>query len=307
MKHPRLAVIFLLPPICVINAGNFNTNVGNHASEQGWSFFKGEPDEKKYDVVKREQNFDALGEIEVYNPLGNVVIEGWNKNYIEVIAEKNAQSQAALQEANVVIDLKEKDAKIKTKILKKKTKTTVDVKVRMPSTAKVDGIKTKSGTISVRNIGGKIDATSSSGNIAIRGANKDVDVKTKSGEVVIRYVLGSTGDADIKGGSGRVVINDAHRSVKAETSTGALYVKQATLTKEDNISLESKSGKIDLDLPEDIPVIIDAVSGKGKVNSSLDIMDRKVKQEREIRGYIGDKSQAAQISIKSKSGRIDVR
>jgi DUF4097 and DUF4098 domain-containing protein YvlB len=161
------------------------------------------------------------------------------------------------------------------------------------TTGNVDGdasLKTSGGDIDVRDVTGMAELLTSGGDIQVGKVGKDLEAKTAGGDVVVKDVGGHadvataggdiqlgaiSGSADLRTAGGDVSLEGANGKVIAKTAGGDIQLRGVSGSIEaetaggdisgdliptggGNSSFETKGGDIELMLPENAKVTIDA-------------------------------------------------
>jgi DUF4097 and DUF4098 domain-containing protein YvlB len=185
-------------------------------------------------------------------------------------------------------------------------------------------IESSSGNISVDTIvADTINIKASSGRIDIGTVTGDVSIRTSSGNIDIGVV---TGDISTETSSGRININQANGKVSAETSSGNMefsLVNGSVNAKTSSgnirctigegtrdISLNTASGNVRLNLPRDLNFSFSSRTSSGSLSSpfsdrlSIPLNDKNLTQ-----GVISNNNgseDSATVNIRTSSGSIRI-
>jgi hypothetical protein len=137
-----------------------------------------------------------------------------------------------------------------------------------------------SGSLKIGDIGGKVEASSGSGSIHISAANGGVRAKTGSGSIRAYKVAGpftsssgsgsvvleqvGPGDVEVETGSGSIEVNGVRGALSADTGSGGI---RAEGSMEGEWDLHSSSGTVVVRLPSDAQFELDAYSSSGSIES----------------------------------------
>lgn len=179
-------------------------------------------------------------------------------------------------------------------------------------------ISTSGGKLKLSQLRGPVDARTSGGSIKIEDCQGTLGVKTSGGE--IRSEAGS-GTLDARTSGGSIVVRDFKGDTVVKTSGGQLTFANiagrvightsggsisAALTSPipGDVELVSSAGSIDLTIPSDAALTLEADASSGTVSNSLPIVATKIERD-ELRGQMngGGKS----VILRSSVGSISLR
>ena len=105
--------------------------------------------------------------LHVINVNGDVRLQGWDKEYVEVYAEKRTpvdENELAKVEIEVVIhDIMQ----IRTRLLEKHAQVAVDYSINVPRHLLVEKVSTFNGEITLKNTTGDVEVLTANGDIAL--------------------------------------------------------------------------------------------------------------------------------------------
>jgi DUF4097 and DUF4098 domain-containing protein YvlB len=194
-----------------------------------------------------QQKLERGGQVTVQNPKGEVVIQGWDQETVEVVATRHGKpvsvdvSQTAPNQvlitpsprssSEVLLDIKvPRYAEIKSVEAQEGIKVTgVSGGVRLRSSSgDLDILQvgplsasTASGDIRADGVSGKAMVSTSSGNIQIQHAGS-VEAKVSSGDVTILDVDGA---ATVKSNSGKITTRNISGDLWAKTTSGGVMAE----------------------------------------------------------------------------------
>ncbi len=177
---------------------------------------------------------------------------------------------------------------------------------------------TGSGSLTIGSIGGDVMARAGSGSIRIDGVGGSLEVKTGSGSIDARAVRGAItasagsgwieleqageGDVAVHSGSGGVRVRGVRGGLSVSTSSGSIRAQGEIVR---DWSLEASSGGITVELPPEASFELDASTGSGNIDSErpLTVTGRISRQA--LRGAVG--SGGPRLEIETSSGSILIR
>jgi DUF4097 and DUF4098 domain-containing protein YvlB len=212
---------------------------------------------------------------------GNVIINSWSKNEVEVKmygnekAEENLTFDVSAVDAGVRVDAQSKSgAKIKGNL-------SVKFDIKVPSNYNVDihtgggnvkldvltgnaKINTAGGNIDVDKVTGNINASTAGGNISIDGSKGNVDLSTSGGNI---KVDGFDGDVNVSTAGGNIKLDGSNGEVKASTAGGNIKLEYSG--KNMGIDLSTLAGSINVEIPADFDAEADISTLTGNINSDF--------------------------------------
>jgi hypothetical protein len=115
-------------------------------------------------------------------------------------------------------------------------------------------VSTGGGSISVHDASGKVDASTGGGSIKLENANAWIDLSTGGGSVVVR---GAKYGAKVRTGGGSIDMEDVTGMVNVSTGGGSIKCELTPGTS-GNSSIRTGGGEIELSLPENAKVTVEA-------------------------------------------------
>jgi DUF4097 and DUF4098 domain-containing protein YvlB len=155
------------------------------------------------------------------------------------------------------------------------------VEVRVPEEYSLRA-RTNGGSIEIQNLTGSIRAHTSGGRIDLEELRGDVEVHTSGSSIRAEELRGEfrattsggsirvkevTGAVEVETSGGGLEIHDVEGAVRAKTSGGPVSVRFSNLAEGD---LETSGGSIEVELPEDAGVDLDARTSGGRVRIDED-------------------------------------
>ena len=186
------------------------------------------------------------GKVYLENIAGNISVTSWNKDRIRIHAIKKARREMDLDD--VSIDIHQYDngnIRIITRHEKtfsffNSTGASVDYEILLPEKAQIK-IKTISGNVNVKEIGGFLNISTVSGEIDVIIARNGIKCSSVSGDIDLRD---TTGNAELKTVSGDMSVANIKGSVVAKTVSGDIEIGE--LLNAEEVVLDTTSGDVDL-------------------------------------------------------------
>ena len=221
-----------------------------------------------------EEKFDHTyvlatdGRVSLENINGNVHVTSWSRNEVRVDAIKRASSQERLEAIEIKIDSVPNALQIKTKYHQHfdNNPGAVEYTLTVPRTARLDKFELVNGGLDAEDLGGEVNASSVNGRIKVRG---------------------------LSGGARLSVVN------------GHLEATFDRLDEPKTISLESVNGGIDVALPPDASVTLDASTVAGSIRDDFGLPVTGHFVGHRLHGTLGDGR--AQVELRDVNGTIKIR
>lgn len=214
------------------------------------------------------------------------------------------------------------------------TEASADLDIQVPAGQELD-IYLAAGTITARNINGKIlldthgaDVTASamqgdllidtgSGDVRVDGMDGPLDIDVGSGDVTLSGVKGrdlkiDTGSGDVQGtavssvvvkvdaGSGNVEL-DGLVSQDVNVDVGSGDVELGWSSDPGDVTIDSGSGEVTLTLPINSGATIDLESSSGSIDSAFEVTTNRIERDT-LRGTFGDGR--GRIAVETGSGDV---
>ncbi|MBU0706690.1 DUF4097 family beta strand repeat protein [Patescibacteria group bacterium] len=253
-----------------------------------------EIDKNKYHEKVKVENVikinNSTDNIEISNPVGDIVIRGTDRDDVQMTAikyiskETNRDINELLKETEVVQKIDGKNLKIDVKypesFIKNKISYWVDITMELPKKFSANA-GSVSGNIEISDIKGPVNADCVSGEINIRDIEDDIDIGLVSGGSKIKNIIG---DAKINAVSSEIEINNVKGKIEAENISGDLIIDDVSgdvdiestsgdikLSKlRGNIEIDSSSGDVNLTLANDFDFTLDGETSSGDIRVNFD-------------------------------------
>ena len=160
--------------------------------------------------------------------------------------------------------------------------------------------RTSGGDVRVRNCEGEVEIGTSGGGMEFVGGSGKLNARTSGGSVTIEN---RAGDIDIRTSGGSLTLENINGRLNGRTSGGSIFASLASPVAGD-VDLDTSAGSIDLAVPPDAGLSVDARASVGKVSSDLPFSGARENRER-LNGTIngGGKS----VTLRAGSGSINIR
>jgi hypothetical protein len=155
------------------------------------------------------------------------------------------------------------------------------IEVRMPRDADLQ-VRTGDGSIKANNVSGTVDLRSGDGALTVGSLKGAVRLHTGDGSIE-----GSDldGKCDASSGDGRIRLSGRFDVLSAKSGDGSLGIEAQHGSKLDSSwSIVSGDGSIDVALPPDLPVNIEASSGDGHISTDIPITMEGVLSKSRVHG-----------------------
>lgn len=233
---------------------------------------------------KIQQDFDikAGEKIELSNINGSVIITGWDKQHVEMIAVKRtSKKEDELKKVEIKV-IEKNGLKIETIHLKKKPKVSVSYELKVPRNVELKLIRSSNGSIKIEKVGivhklvtsngsiklfdskGEVEAQTSNGSIQVDGLEGSVTAQSSNGSIDIRNVEGY-GDASTSNAS--IKMFNIGTILGIHTSNGTIKAELNKLM--NDLDVTTSNGSITLYLGTSLDADIEASTS----NSSIKIKD----------------------------------
>jgi DUF4097 and DUF4098 domain-containing protein YvlB len=228
--------------------------------------------------VNRTVDAAKDGHVEVSNISGEITIEGWNQNKVEVTGTIGRDVEELIVERDgdeVLIKVKlprgsssASDADLHIKVPEGSSINvgTVSADIDVTNVNGEQSLHTVSGNLTTESRGEDVSAESVSGDVDVSGDNSDneVEANTVSGDVTIKGVAGEvvgesvSGDVEVVGGSfDRADLNTVNGEINF---VGALR-------KGGRLSIETVNGSVDVEFIGDVSARIDIETFNGSIRN----------------------------------------
>jgi DUF4097 and DUF4098 domain-containing protein YvlB len=176
------------------------------------------------------------------------------------------------------------------------------IEVRMPKNADLQ-VRAGDGSIKVNGLSGTIDLHSGDGALTVSSLKGSVRLYTGDGSIEGSEL---DGKCDAESGDGRIRLTGRFDALNVKSGDGSIGVEALHGSKLDSgWSVRSGDGGIDMALPADLPVNIDASTGDGHVSSDIPITMDGIMSKSSVRGKMN--GGGSTLSIHTGDGSIHLK
>jgi DUF4097 and DUF4098 domain-containing protein YvlB len=176
------------------------------------------------------------------------------------------------------------------------------IEVRMPKEADLQ-VRTGDGSIKANGLSGTIDLHSGDGALTVSSLKGSLRLHTSDGSIE-----GSDldGQCDAASGDGRIRLTGRFDVLSTRSGDGSVAVEALHGSKLDSSwSISSGDGSIEVALPADLPVNIDASTGDGHISSDIPITMEGVVSKSRVHGKMN--GGGSTLTIRTGDGSIHLR
>jgi DUF4097 and DUF4098 domain-containing protein YvlB len=182
------------------------------------------------------------------------------------------------------------------------TMRTLRIEVRMPRNADLQ-VRTGDGSIKANDLSGTIDLHSGDGSLTVGSLKGAVRLHTGDGTIEGRDL---DGKCDATSGDGRIRLTGRFDVLSAKSGDGSVGVEALHGSKLDSTwIITSGDGSIDVALPADLSVNIDASTGDGHISSDIPITMEGIISKSRVRGKMN--GGGSTLTIHTEDGSIRLK
>lgn len=251
------------------------------------------------DRFQQTYPLQAGGTVRLDNVNGGVTIEAWDRNEVQVVADKEVKAKTddiarkAMQQVQIQVDKGSGRLDIVTKLPKRdnglfewmsgnNVNINVKYQVKVPRNAALD-IETVNGGIRLAGTHGKVTAETTNGALTIDGVHGDLRLGTTNGSISVARSAGA---------------------VDASTTNGSIEVELTEVPDGSDLVFETTNGGVTVRLPRDIRVSLDAATSNGRVSSDFDVSGADSKSRRRLSGDIN--GGGGKLRVRSTNGSVTI-
>jgi DUF4097 and DUF4098 domain-containing protein YvlB len=219
-------------------------------------------------VYEQKYPLEAGGSFALTNVNGSVLVDGWERDEVEVRAVKSTTGDASdLERVQIEVDSAKGHVAVRTRYPQGSgVEVAVEYHVHVPYRVLLGGVETVNGNVQVRGVEGRGE---------LRTVNGDVDVSDSAGRF------------------------------NAHTTNGSIHLKLRKLSDDGPMALETVNGSVVLGLPHDAHAELNAVSLNGDISSQLPVTTTTSSRAgRGVAGLLG--AGGNRISLRTVNGGIRV-
>jgi len=199
--------------------------------------------------------------LEVSTWMGNITIDTWDKNVVNVVVKNIIASEISL------LTMVQNGSKVEV-IFKGEDSDNIEFEISIPSKLDLE-LSTGGGNITLKNdLDGKIDASTAGGNISVKNINGNADISTAGGNIKVGDI---NSNADISTAGGNIKVGDINSNADISTAGGNIkigYIKGGADVSSagGNISVDNIDGNADISTGGG-NVKVGNVSGSAELNT----------------------------------------
>ncbi|WP_287585918.1 DUF4097 family beta strand repeat-containing protein [Candidatus Borrarchaeum sp.] len=241
--------------------------------------FASEEFQQTYDV-------EAGTVLTVDNQNGDIIVEGWNNDDVEVYAEKVTQyGQSELDKVSIEVTTGN-EMTVKTTYTNlfwffRTPRVTVNYWIKVPADVSVEHLETTNGGISLEGTTGDTTLISTNGNINVKDVDGYVDAETTNGGITIEDVTSVRG---------------------TETTNGRIIVEIPSLS--NNVEIKTTNGAITAYVSEDLNADLSMSTTNGVITIHDVQLDLESSSATSVEGTMGDGGY--DLTITNTNGNIDL-
>lgn len=242
----------------------------------------------------------ADGSLSLKNVNGNVTFEAWDRNEVQVDAEKKVKAENET-EARQILDKVRIDVqagpsavRIETKMPKREDRgfwdlltggnqanASVTYRIKVPRDAIVE----------TDNVNGNVRLTGTGGSGRLETVNGSIDVEGTSGALVLEST------------NGRIQVAGAEGTVKASTTNGSIQADLTRIPADKDLGFSTTNGSVTVRLPRDARLSVDAAATNGRVESDFEV-DGGTSTRKRLTGTIN--GGGGKLHIRTTNGSIEI-
>jgi hypothetical protein len=227
----------------------------------------------------------SFRELEIRNVSGPILVEGWNRDYVEVHYIKRARTARYLEEFEIEIQPRGSRLSIRPvyRNIPGSPFGSVSFDVRVPASI------------------GKIRANNISGNISIENMHGGIEqiLETVSGRIETER----SGDLRAKSISGAIRFTSAGKTLDINSTSGRIHGEILDLDPDGSVEIGTISGAVELEVFPglDAELRLQSVSGSIRCDFPLEVVEQK---RNKLEGTVGNGM--VPFEVKTVSGRISL-
>jgi DUF4097 and DUF4098 domain-containing protein YvlB len=252
---------------------------------------------------------------------GPIVIEGWDRNEVEISGTKYASTEEARNA--IKIDVHNTPDSVEIRAMRPSSqpgKMGAKFTIHVPRNAEVDRVTTSNGPIQIQDVSRAAHLKSSNGAIRIAGVRGEVDAHTSNAPIEAESL---DGPATLKTSNGHIHAEKIAGSLEAETSNSGIEARldsspstpikmttsngavDLTLEKSplSDIRAETKNSSITVHLPANASARLNADTSNASVTCDFDVANSET-EKGHLKGNIG--SGGHTIDLTTSNGHIRI-
>ena len=210
----------------------------------------------------------ANGSLSLENVNGNVTFESWDRNEVQVDAEKKVKAGSAEDARKIMSRLK---------IEVQAEPSAIQIKTVMPKKGENGFWNMMFGDGDIRvgvtyNVkiprGAIVDADNVNGNVRLAGTRGTGRIETTNGRIEVERTSGALVLSSTNGG---IKVVQAEGAVKASTTNGRIEAELTRVAAGHDLGFSSTNGGVTVRLPRDVQLSVDAATTNGGIDSDFDL------------------------------------
>ena len=206
---------------------------------------------------------------------GAIEVHAWDRPEVEVVVEKQAQDEARLKDITIEKSQDGDQVTVRVRGPASSGSSGVVIGVNFSPSARLRVAVPKSSALDLRSGDGSITVEEVTGMASLHTGDGSIVASRLSGEVLARTDDGSirfreiTGKVDVETGDGSVVVGGTLTHLRAKTGDGSVRIAVEPGSRfEDDWTVETRDGSVEVRLPEAVDVVVDAVTTDGGIRSN---------------------------------------
>lgn len=237
-------------------------------------------------TVKKTFKLDNGGTFSLSNRNGDIDIESWDKNEVEVVIDEKRRARS--QEITIIIDSRSNRLNIRTEYPKQRMsffyssdrESSASFTVKVPRNV-VILTDSHNGNIVIININGDVEAETHNGRIQADEVDGNVEIKTHNGNI---YLSSITGEVSAITHNGRIELDNLVSSnVYAKSHNGSIS-SGMSIDPQGRYEFVTHNSGVKLYLPDDSKIDVDIKSRDRSISSDFKIsgndLDRRSSSRR---------------------------
>ena len=175
-------------------------------------------------------NLAADGRVALENINGNAQIEAWDSNQVQIDAVKTACSQEDLDSVKIDVRGSQDAVRIATNYPKKSNSgndhsVNVEYKIKMPRKSRLDRVELVNGSLTMKGVGGEVNASCVYGIIRAQGLQGPTHLSTVNGGLEADFDQVTRPEIDLESVNGSVSLtlpSAANAKISADTVHGGI-------------------------------------------------------------------------------------
>lgn len=256
-------------------------------------------DETVTEKLAKTYPLTANGSLSLKNVNGNVTLEAWDRNEVQVEAEKKvkagdaAEARQILGKVRIDVQASASAVRIETKMPKREDRSFWDLLTGNDASINVTyHVKVPRGAI--------VEADNVNGNVQLTGTRGTGRLETVNGNI---QVAGTAGALVLESTNGRIRVTGAEGTVKASTTNGGIEAELTRLAAGKELGFSTTNGGVTVRLPRDARLSLDVATTNGSIDSAFEV-DGGQSTRRSLTGTIN--GGGPRLHIRTTNGSVDL-